>query len=369
MEGVARRAAVLIGDFIAWWLGELWGMVPAALRRRLTRSRQRVVLLLGAGEASVQIEANRTSSPVGRVALDNEAEATAVLAALLESSGLAARLRDGSAEASLRLANNSSLSTVMKLPLAARHNLDEVVEFELDRHTPFRPGQVLFAARALGEDAAAGLLDVEVFLVPRPAVDEAMARVQRLGFKPTWLDIAAPDGDAPITGNLLRAGSDGRWRRADKLLVTGLAATVLILALVAAGLPVVLAQRADDALAERFAAVKQRALEAAELQKKIDTLRRTELFLVDRRRTTLTVSQLLFDTTHVLPDDTWLTGWQIAGDEVQIQGVTQSSAALIGVLEHSKIFERSSIKSPVTQEPSGGERFNIAMHLAAKSGS
>ena len=369
MEGVARRAAVLIGDFIAWWLGELWGMVPAILRRRLTRNRQRVVLLLSAGEATIQLEANRTSSPIGRVALDNEAEAAAALAALLESSGLAARLRDGSAEASLRLPNDRSLNTIMKLPLAARGNLDEVVEFELDRHTPFRPGQVLFATRLLGEDSATGLVEVEVFLVPRPAADEAVARVQRLGFTPTWIDVAAPDGDAPITGNLLRAGSDRPWRRADKLLVTGLAATAIILAVVAAGLPVVLAQRVDDALAERFAAVKQRAHEAAELQKKIDTLRRNELFLVDRRRTTPTVSQLLFDTTHVLPDDTWLTGWQVAGDEVQIQGVTKSSAALIGVLEHSKIFERSSIKSPVTQEPSGGEHFNIATHLAAGSGS
>lgn len=140
MESVARRAAALIAEFVEWWLGELWGLVPSSFRRRLTRSRQRIVLALGAGEASLHLEANRTSTPLGRFALGDEDAAAAALAALIEESALGPRLRDGSAETCLRIPNARSLTTIMRLPLAAKGNLDEVVEFELDRHTPFRPG-------------------------------------------------------------------------------------------------------------------------------------------------------------------------------------------------------------------------------------
>jgi len=366
---VARGAAALIAEFVAWWLGELWGLVPSSLRRRLTRSRQRIVLALSAGEASLRLEANRTSSPLGRFALGDEDAAASALATLIEENALAPRLRDGSAEACLRIPAERSLTTIMRLPVAAKGNLDEVVEFELDRHTPFRPDQVLFAARLASEDTAAGLLDVEIIIVPRQAADAVLAQVQRLGFSPTRIDVAAPQGNEPATGNLLRAGRDGTWSRGDKRVMAGLAAVAVVLAIVAAGLPIVLAQRAEDALTERLAAVKRRALEAASIEKKIDEVRRNELFLADRRRTTPTVSQLLFNTTHVLPDDASLISWQVTGDEVQLQGVTQSAAGLIGVLEHSKVFDRSGFKSPVTQEPKGGERFNIATHVALGNGS
>lgn len=367
VETLARRAAAVIGEFIEWWVGELWALVPPPLRRGLSRSRQRIVLVLGARTAAVRFEAGGKSSPVGDIALDDEATAAAGLAALLDGGGLARRLVDGSAEAALRLPYDRSLSTTIKLPLAARNNLAEVVEFELDSHTPFSPAQVLFDAAIVGTDVEAGLLDVAVVLLPRATADEAVARARRLGFSPGRIDVAAPDGGAPITGNLLRSGHGG-WQSADRHAVAALAATAAVLAVVAAVLPVVLAQRTESALAERFAATRQQALEVAALQKKIDDLRRNELFLIDRRQTTPTVSQLLFDTTHVLPDNTWLSSWLVSGDEVQLQGITASSSALIGILEHSKIFERSSFRSPVTQEPSGGERFNIATHVAAEKG-
>lgn len=369
MALLARRGAALIADFVDWWLGELRALVPGALRRRLTSSRQRVVLALDADAAILQVETNGAREPLGRLSLADEALASGALAALLEANGLASRLRDGSAEASLRLPAERSLNTVMRLPLAAKSNLDEVVEFELDRYTPFRPEQVLFAARIVGEDAQVGLIDVDVVMVPRSMADQAVGAAQRLGFSPTRIDVGGADGGEPITDNLLRTDRDRVWWRPDRNVVTALAVVAMVLAIVAIDLPIVLAQRVEQGLSERFAAVKQQALETAALKKKIDTLRRTELFLVDRRRTTPTTSQLLFDTTHVLPDDTSLISWQVTGDELQLQGVTQSAAALVGVLEHSKIFERSNFKSPVTQEQKGGERFNIATHVAARSGS
>jgi general secretion pathway protein L len=369
MALLARRVAALIADFVDWWLGELRALVPGALRRRLTGSRQRVVLALDAEAATLHVETNGERAALGRLSLADELLASRALAALLEENGLAPRLRDGSAEASLRLPAERSLNTVMRLPLAAKSNLAEVVEFELDRYTPFRPDQVLFAARIGGEDAQAGLLDVEVVMVPRLVADQALGAAQRLGFSPTRIDVSGADGGEPITGNLLHAARDRSWWRADRKVVTALAVAATVLAIVAVDLPIVLAQRAEQSLSERFAAVKQQALEAATLQKKIDTLRHAKLFLVERRRTTPTISQLLFETTHVLPDDTSLISWQVTGDEVQLQGITKSAAELVGVIEHSKIFERSSFKSPVTQEPHGGERFNIAAHVAAGGGS
>src|SRR6202011_2911323 len=93
MASVARRVAALIADFVDWWLGELWGLVPSVLRRGLTRSRQRIVVVLGTDVATVQVEINGTRSTLERLSLDDEAGAATALAALLEGSGLAQRLR------------------------------------------------------------------------------------------------------------------------------------------------------------------------------------------------------------------------------------------------------------------------------------
>jgi general secretion pathway protein L len=158
-------------------------------------------------------------------------------------------------------------------------------------------------------------------------------------------------------------GSSARPHRVERM-TYALVVLAIILAAAAIYVPIERARRTADDLAQKMASLRQSAIEAAALRKDIDALRKTDQFLLDRRRHLPTVSALLFETTHLLPDDTWLSDWRVSGPEIQLEGVTRSAAALIGLLEDSHAFKETTFLAPVTPDPATGEeRFHIAAQI------
>ena len=76
---------------------------------------------------------------------------------------------------------------------------------------------------------------------------------------------------------------------------------------------------------------------------------------------------MLLEATRILPDDTWLSEWQLAGSEMQLTGYAGSASALVNLLEQSKIFRNTTFQSPVVQDSkSGRERFHVATQVASE---
>jgi general secretion pathway protein L len=366
----ARLAAIaaLLQRLFQWWIGELATFVPERLRRRLATVTDKLVVLLGEGEAILYLETRQEVKNLGRIDLRGEGEAHHRVTALLRQHGLARELGGGKAPVCLRLGAERALHTVVDLPLAAEANLEEVVSFELDRHTPFRADQAAFSHRILERDPAAQRLRIELIVVPRPIIDQAVAIAGRLQLDADRIDIADDGGTLAGSGNLLPSRSPvARQRGHERTLVYALGAAAAALAVVAVYLPVHSMQRTADSLQEQFEAAKKSAIVAAALQKEIDTLRKDELFLVDRKRDRPTVSKLLLEATGILPDDTWLSEWQLAGNEMQLTGYAGSASALINLLEQSKIFHNTTFQSPVVQDSkSGRERFHVATQITGE---
>jgi general secretion pathway protein L len=183
---------------------------------------------------------------------------------------------------------------------------------------------------------------------------------ERLGLPADRFDIGAADGRA-ATGNLLPAPPATLRGRAG--LMTGLlAAAAACLAVIAIYLPVARMERQADTTASEFASVRA----AVALQRQIDELKKEQRFVIDKKGEAPMISKLLLETTHLLPDDTSLSSWQLSGTEVQFGGTTRSAAALIPLLERSRIFRESGFRTPVTQDPvSGRETFYIATQSVA----
>jgi general secretion pathway protein L len=348
-----------------WWVGELAELVPSWLKRRFARATDRVVLLPGNGEVALYLEANQGMRLLGNVDLAAEGEANRRVGFLLQRALLDRGIAAGKIGVCVRIPADRALRTVIELPAAAERNLDEVVSFELDRHTPFRADQVLFAPRVLGRDPTTQRLETEILLVPRPTVDDMMAIAARLHLEPNRVDIAEADGPGPASDNLLRTEARRASTRGRTVLVLALSGLAVVLAIVAVALPILRAQWAAEDLADQFALVKQTGVKDVALQKEIDELRRNELFLIEKKRNTPSVSALLFETTRILPDSTWLSDWQFAGTEVQLQGVSESASAVVGLLEQSHVFSRTTFLSPVTQDPNGHEHFHISTQSQA----
>ncbi len=359
----ARDAGLLLHRFLEWWVGELGALLPDRVRRRLDRGSSRLVVLIDNGHATLLMENGKAPEEIGTFDLTSAQDPATDVRALLRRRKLAAAVAEGRVETCVRIPEDRALRATIELPLAAEGNLDEVIGFELDRHTPFRADQVYCAPRVIGRDLATKRLTVELTLVPRPLADQALALAgDRLGLPVTRLDVAAGRGQSAAPANLLPRSLLPRRQRTGAL-TYALAAGAVCLAVIAAYVPLARLQREAETATQEFASVRA----AIALQRQIDELRKEQRFLVDRKREAPTVSKLLLDTTHVLPDDTFLSSWQLTGTEIQIGGTTKSAAALIPLLEQSHEFRDTAFRTPVTQDPvTGRESFYIAAQAAAE---
>jgi general secretion pathway protein L len=362
-----KRLVALTRAAFQWWVGELRAMIPERLTRRLARSADRLVLLDEGEALELRLERGRSVERLAVLAGSAD-EAKRRLPAILRRRGLDRGVRAGTIEVTMRLAATRGTRTIIDLPLIAESNLREVISFELDRHTPFKPSQAHYAYRILARESVAKRLSVELTVVPRRVVADAATVAATLGLELDRVELAA-DGESGLpSGNLLPAPAPAP-RRAVRRLNYALAAAAAALAMVAIYLPISDAESRAVALARDFAAVRQSAERAAALRKEIDGERKAAGFVIDRKRANATVSELLAEITRILPDGTFLSEWQLRGSELELTGITVSSSELVALLEQSRRFRNTSFRSPVTSDKqTGRERFHIAVQVVQGSG-
>lgn len=347
-----------IGNFFGWWVSELAGLLPAALRG-LPRETERVIVALDEPDATVSLATKRSRAVLGRVVLGPEG-AKALLA--LFNQHPAAR----GLPVSLRLPQRAALTVTIELPLVAEANLADVVGFELDRHTPFRADQVYYRHRVIERRPEAQRLVVEVTLAPRLTVERALAAAAALGVTPERVEITKGDGMAAAAEPLTELpGADSRRAR---VIDRALAVAALLLACALVAVPLVSVHRRAAMLSAEFDAARSRMAAISQLRHEIATLRRNADFLVRLKRRTPPLSQLLDETTHILPDNTWLSEFQIAGGKAELSGCTASASALIGLLERSTTFRDTHFSSSVTRDSARDcEHFSIAAEIKPRA--
>lgn len=358
---------IAVGDtisrFFTWWFGELAACVPVRLRTLLRRRSATLMLTPTAEDVTFTLGKGGAVRDLGRIRLGPNREAGRALAPLLRG----VSLRD--VEVVLNLPADRVLRRRVVLPLAAQENLREVLAFEMDRHTPFKAGEVAFDYRVRGTDLESKRLDVDLAVVPRELVEQAGRIAGSFGLA---LDRIGVGGETPSAGdgiNLLpHDQSNGHPVRQSRLVV---AMTVLavILAVIAGYLPLHGKQRMLAAYEAQLAESRAAALEAEQLKKRLAARVEHGRFLIDRRLSTPAATAVLAELTERMPDDTWLIQLRWQRDKLTIAGFSPAAAALIAGLEESPLLSEVRFGSPVTADPRvGRERFNISADVADTPG-
>jgi general secretion pathway protein L len=348
-----------LNDFWRWWIGELVAVVPARARHWVGALRQRRILIIGDRTSELVFEGGGQ-----RVHLTNIGDKNDGLSPQAQAASAAPWKDVGT---TIQLPAERALRSQITLPLAASRNLAQVVGFELERHTPFKRADVYFAHRLVRRDASSRTLVVEVTVVPRAIVDEALAIARRHSIEPLGVIVAAPPGGAAPSPNLLPQGRRDLVRSLPDIILAVALAAAIGLAGAALAIPLWQAHRTADELALRLAEAKREADASLQLQKEIDALTEDAQFLVVRRRQTPYVSALLADLTHLLPDDAWLTELTITASDVQISGFASSATALLASIDHAGSFTDAAFRASVTQDAKlGREQFDITAKLAGR---
>lgn len=332
-----------------WWSGEITALVPVRWRDVLVGGGDRLVLALGEGSATLLRRGSGRTELLARLDLDPVQDGRALPPARLRRGGVVVSLPE-----------NAALRTVMSLPLAAEANLAEVVGFELDRRTPFKSEEVYRSQRVLRRDPAAKRLAVQLTVVPRPLVEEALATARALGLAPAGVEVAGE----PASGDLLPAGPRRLAQRMPSLALASLALLAAGLAGAVLLVPLHQAHRNAAALAAALAESRQAAEESMKLQKEIDAEVQEGGFLDARKRQAPSASEILYTITHLLPDDTWLSELELTGGEVRLTGYAASASTVLGLVDQFPRFGNAAFRSPVTQDQRvQREEFNIAAKL------
>ncbi|SDE00918.1 PilN domain-containing protein [Aquimonas voraii] len=337
----SRLAQTPLPQFWRWWTGELLSFLPPRWREALAV--EQACLLLSAHGDGLSLELERAGQRSPLLQLDGERDAWGQrFAADVDDNLRALPLILGLPVARV-------LRRVLSLPVAALENLDAVLGFELDRQTPFKPEQVYFASRVLRQDAGAKQAQVELIVVTRPVLEEAVAGLAGLAERLAAVDVIDAHGQR-LGVNLLPAERRASQPRTQPLIQLGLLCASIMLVFFGLGQVVGNRQAAVAEMEELVQAQRERAREVGALRAQLEESATAANFLAVQKQTQASMVLLLDELTQRLPDDTFLTRLSVSGNQVSLSGYSSQALKLVAELQKSVVLKDAALSGGVQPE-------------------
>ncbi len=381
LRGLAHRYE--LPTFWRWWLGELAPLVPAAPRAALKRRRLRPLLAFGT-DAAVLWEPRLVNGTLGfgesaRIPLAGDPAAT-LQAGRAAIDALPRRAYGGAVAAAkvvIALPPGQVLRKRLTLPAAVEQDLHQALAYDLDRHTPFKPDELYFDAAVVSRDSQRKEIGVDWAAALKSAVDHARRQAENWGAVVVAVTPDVPGSTGPAMTaasklNLLPQATrqdEAWWRRWQlwaPLAALGVAALIAVL------LPIW--QKRDYAISLSRIAEQARAQAdaASALRQKLETMVDDYNYVLGRKYAFPSAVQIVDDVTKVMPDDTWLTQFELKNQtkgkdlhrEMLLRGESANAGRLVTLLEDTKLFTDAAPRSPTTKiQPGPGEIFDLGAQL------
>lgn len=305
-------------------------------------------------------------------------------------------------------------------PASVRENLRATLRYEMEKHVPLAPKDILFDYQVLEEYRDKGQIRVLLVVAKRSLMDEFLRFGRRIGGGISGMETAttaaangwayrkrkggrvspaeamqlAQNGpletgagevggagigsveDAAALGLALR----GLWeapleinllpledrRRPSRVGVYAMAALVLLCLIAGAawGGSLILRERmAARALESELSRLRAEVSGIQEVREEIAKTRaRLDAFAsLDRGYRPLV--DVLRELTRLFPDTAWVSDFSYSDRGLQVRGYAASASELIGILEASPIFQNVVFLSAIVRDDDGMERFSIGMEL------
>jgi general secretion pathway protein L len=330
--------------FLEWWGGELAALLPERVRSLLVERRDelRVERQSDGGWRLERLPA-RGDEDVKLLEADAPSEAWQVAISHLRARS------ETPVDVVLVLDRRAVLDRRLSLPMAAEDNLAQVLAFEMDRQTPFKPDQVRFDHRITSRDVAAKQLGLELLIAPRPSVDAALAPLQAAALSLDAVDTL--DSDGKRSGfNLLPHELRAQHSQRERLINWVLALVAIVLAWSAMSVSIHNRERALEQMQAEVKKVRVEAKHVSALEKELGDAVSGANFLGEKKLSHPIAINILRDLTERLPENTALQRLSLNRGEVQIQGVSGEASALITILQKSELIEGPALQGAITPD-------------------
>ena len=357
----------MLGRFLSWWLTQITGLVPAALRRRRRLRRRALCIAVEPDRIRVRHRNNRRVRELGEAPVDVDGEPSADDGERLRA--LAADVRPEGAPCEITVAPGLALVKEVDLPAAAQENLRQVIGFEMQRLTPFSTEEVYYDYAVTGRHD--NVLRVQLAVVPRRLIDRATAWLPSRGLQSVP---ESPGGfrPAPLVasdGSITLDFRDPSHRETGgRGLYAVLLAVNVALAGTAIAIPLVQEQHHLDEAKSRLEEVRHAAEATAELRGEVERLRTRARFLAAAANARISTVVLIEELTSLLPDTTWVFRLELREGTVHLHGSSADAASLIATIDSSAMLSNVRFTSSVLREGTGQDRFHIAADVVIPGG-
>ena len=332
----------MLNEFFTWWAEQMLQLVPARLTSQNDAAAS-ALLIEQVDSAPMRVALTSRKNRRDRALGQFDLEAPDLRA-------IQAAIRNQSGPVILRLPASSLLDREVVLPLAAERDPARVLEYEMDRITPFAASEVFWAYTIQRRDRARGRLHLRLSLIIRETVRPLLTALEQVGIVPTTLE-ATPGEGGTRRIDLPQAGvRRGRLMRQATPIMAGLCA---VLAVAAVALPFVLQSREANHVEARIAALRPQvdAVEAAR-RRIAASAAGVDVIAAERTRLGDTLA-VLAAITDLLPDDTSLTDLTLRQGKLTLNGQGGSAAKLIGALSTDSVIRNPDFSAPVTRVENG----------------
>jgi len=342
-----------VGKFFHWWIDQLRQSMPDRWKQKIQHALRRATFVIAGDSLKVGMDENRLQQSLGSFAIDQDASLQQQ-----QLSRLLARNDLSESPRFLLLERDMILSKEMTLPLATESKLAQVLTFEMDRQTPFQASDVYFGWKIRDRNGETGQITLELFVVPRKQVDQAIQLLSSRGLPPAGVDVLE---DGKTMGlNLLPPGQ--RIREVNRkvrmnFVMAGAGAVLLALVMTQS---LYLRSHQVVELEEAIAEVRGEARLVQRIKEQIGDTSEAAGFLTVRRDASPLAIELLADITRLLPEDTYLDRLVISQTSVQMQGKSQNAQRLIEKVNQSELLDDAAFRGSTRLDArSGLEIFEI----------
>ena len=357
MSQIVAAAQSGLRAFFEWWWNELEGLLPRVLSPSRRQRRRLLVLALGPDGAALFQGSGASRRLIARSEGDDPDR---LKAAIAKAQGRRRRTI-------VHLPPHRGLRKTLDLPVAARDDLDQLLRFEMDRLTPFRAEEVVFAHRVARIDSQSRRMTIELHLAPRSVVEGALDYTRSLGLVPARVELAAL-GATDYDGLDLLPDESGRAYGMSRL-NRALAVLAVLLVVAAVGIPLRQQRSPAADLEVEVDAAKAEAEASLELRERLERVSASTDFLAAEKARVPMTSLILAEITRVVPDQAYLQQLDWQDGTLQIQGMAEGAAALIAILDGSPMFGAPQFRSPVTPDRRTElEQFHVSVELTAEGG-
>jgi general secretion pathway protein L len=341
-----------IGTMLRGWTDSVAAAVIAAFDRV---SSPRVVRLIEQDDGNFAVEAaDKSENLPARIAYADGS---------LTAPNLAPMFRGSRVE--IVLQPRRFLFRPLELPARARDFLDGIVRAQIDRLTPWSASEAVFGCSSPTESGPESITTV----IAATTRKVALTYVQAVAlFHPAAVAICTEvaernAGRMKVFEQKARGHLDAV--RLSRALRIGLGATA-----VCALLAVITSAYISDRLgAQEDELARQISQRRAAIRASSEGSERSPVAALERRKHETPASVIVLDAlTQVLPDHTYVTELHLAGNKLQIVGITRDAPSLIPLIEQSRHFTRATFYAPTTRSSSDpGERFHIEAQIEPKN--